>query len=50
MMRQLIHDFTRFVQHGEDLTAIEYAVALALLLVVGLIAIALLGKSSNGTV
>jgi hypothetical protein len=50
MLRQLILDADRLLQNAGRLSVVEYVVAIALLLVGGLIAIVLLGKGTHSTV
>ena len=49
MLRQLIQDVRHLLQDRDGFTAVEYAAALALLLLGGLIATLLLGKSTTRT-
>ena len=48
-MRQLCHAVVRFVQAEDGPTAVEYAVMLALIIVVCLAAITTLGQNANST-
>jgi pilus assembly protein Flp/PilA len=48
-MRQLRHFAVQFLRNDEGPTAVEYAVMLALIIVVCIAAIATLGSNANGT-
>jgi pilus assembly protein Flp/PilA len=47
MMQQLLRSIRRFVEREEGPTAVEYAVMLALIIVVCVLAVTLLGQKSN---
>lgn len=46
-MRQLLHHVDRFIRSEDGPTAVEYAVMLALIIVVCLVAIGLLGQNTK---
>jgi pilus assembly protein Flp/PilA len=48
-MRQFGHFAVRFLQNEDGPTAVEYAVMLALIIVVCIAAITTLGSNANGT-
>ena len=49
MLAAMAHHFVEFLKAEEGPTAVEYAVMLALIIVVCLVAITALGTSANGT-
>jgi pilus assembly protein Flp/PilA len=49
MLRQLVQSVRNFVEREDGPTAVEYAVMLALIIVVCIAAISLLGKNANST-
>ena len=49
MMRQLLHRVDRFIRSEDGPTAVEYAVMLALIIVVSLVAISSLGSNTKTT-
>jgi pilus assembly protein Flp/PilA len=49
MLRKLIRTSVTFLQQEEGPTAVEYAVMLALIVVVCIAAITTLGQNANGT-
>jgi pilus assembly protein Flp/PilA len=48
-MRQLAHFAVQFLKNDDGPTAVEYAVMLALIIVVCIAAISALGSNANGT-
>ncbi|HEV3258149.1 MAG TPA: Flp family type IVb pilin [Gemmataceae bacterium] len=48
-MRQFVHSVSAFLRSEDGPTAVEYAVMLALIIVVCLIAITALGTNANAT-
>ena len=48
-MRQLLHRVDRFIRSEDGPTAVEYAVMLALIIVVSLVAISSLGSNTKTT-
>jgi len=48
-MRRLVEHMVEFVKREDGPTAVEYAVMLALIIVVCITAITTLGKNANGT-
>lgn len=48
-MRQLLHRVNRFIRSEDGPTAVEYAVMLALIIVVSLVAISSLGSNAKTT-
>jgi len=48
-MRQLLHQVDRFIRSEDGPTAVEYAVMLALIIVVCLVAIGLLGQNTKAS-
>ena len=48
-MRQWLHKAARFLRAEDGPTAVEYAVMLALIIVVCIAAISVLGSNANGT-
>ena len=49
MLKQLARQFTAFVKNEDGPTAVEYAVMLALIIVVCITAITALGSNANAT-
>jgi pilus assembly protein Flp/PilA len=49
MLRQLLQSVRTFVEREDGPTAVEYAVMLALIIVVCIAAISLLGRNANST-
>jgi pilus assembly protein Flp/PilA len=49
MLKQLARQFTAFVKNEDGPTAVEYAVMLALIIVVCITAITTLGSNANNT-
>jgi pilus assembly protein Flp/PilA len=49
MLKKLAHQFTAFVKNEDGPTAVEYAVMLALIIVVCITAITTLGSNANNT-
>jgi pilus assembly protein Flp/PilA len=49
MLRQFIQSSRYFLENEDGPTAVEYAVMLALIIVVCISAISLLGQNANGT-
>jgi pilus assembly protein Flp/PilA len=49
MMKQLLRSIRRFVEREDGPTAVEYAVMLALIIVVCISAVSLLGQNADAT-
>ena len=49
MLRRFVRQAVNFLQNEDGPTAVEYAVMLALIIVVCITAISVLGSSANGT-
>jgi pilus assembly protein Flp/PilA len=49
MLRQLLKSVRRFVEREDGPTAVEYAVMLALIIVVCISAVSLLGRNADAT-
>jgi hypothetical protein len=49
MLRQLMVDVQRFLENGESRNSVQYALALALIIVIGVITMVLIDRSGNKT-